>query len=325
MKKTKLFGLAALLLSMGLTACDLGGGGGGGTDGTDDGSETWVSNQETHYKVDGRGKRLSAAEPHTLVDYEGDATHVNTPATCSAPGIVYKKCTVCEKVISQDVKKLSHEFEIDPDKNTATCTEGGTLVQKCKHCGKEESKVTEALGHQLGAATTPKTGVSKAACEREGCDAAVIVLDVSKATGWNKSTTKMNAKSGADSMSTWDVAGVIDDGKYDIEVEGLMTYTSHGDRYWYNQYETDSGDNADKSTEDPFRYFFKVNDSKINPNVLDKSWKDLGYTGENDSGTPTYGYICKAVDIAGANSFSLVHGNIGFSMIISNIRLTKVA
>ena len=324
MKKTKLLGLAALLLSMGMTACDLGGGGGTDT-GTDDGKETWVSNQETHYKVDGRGKRLSAAEPHTLVDYEGDPTHVNTPATCSAPGIVYKQCTVCEKIISQDVKKLTHEFEIDPDKNTATCTEAGTLVQKCKYCGKEESKATEALGHKLGTATTPKTGVSKAACEREGCDASVVVLDVSKATGWNKADTKMSEKSGDNSKSTWDVSGVIDDGKYDIEIEGLMSYKSHGDRYWYNMYETDTASSPDTAEQDPFRYFFKVNDATINPNVLDKTWEQLGYKGSDDSGTPTYGYVCKGVDIAGANSFSLVHGNIGFSMIISNVRLTKVA
>ena len=332
MKKTKLFGLTTLLLSLGLTAC-LGTGNNGGTgnknnqeEDVDDSELTWAGGAETHYKTDKSGNRKSEPEPHSWVEYEGDDKHIVKKATCSLPGIGYKKCSVCGKILETTLNKLNHQYEDVAGEDGATCERPGKIHKVCKLCGDEvEEDGVAALGHDLEEVSTGKEGVAKFACKRENCDHVEYVLDVSKATGWNKATTKMNGKSSPDNMSTWDVAGVIADGTYKIQVEGLMSYTSHGDRYWYNMYETDTASSPDKSTEDPFRYFFKVNDATINPDVLDKTWADLGFTGENDSGTPVYGDIVNTAVINGANTFSLCHGNIGFSLIISKVKLIKIA
>ena len=333
MKKTKLFGLTALLLSLGLSGCVGVGDPGNNNNGKGntktttpvDGELEWVGTAETHYQVDAKGNKQSEPAPHELVDYAGDANHVNKPATCKSPGIVYKQCSVCKKIVSVELARLKHNYEEVDSDNPATCTKAGEIKKVCSLCGDTITETAnEPLGHHLVEAATGKTGVSKSACDRNNCGYVEYVLDVAQATGWNKATTKMNGKTSPDNQSSWDVAGVIDDGHYDIQIEGLMSYTSHGDRYWYNMYETDTASSPDKSTEDPFRYFFKVNDSTINPNVLDKTWKDLGYLGENDSGTPVFGDVCKNVEITGANTFSLMHGNIGFSMIISKVKLIKV-
>ena len=102
---------------------------------------SWVATKETHYMVDNRGTRISAPEPHNLVDYEGDATHVNQPATCEKAGVQYKKCVVCSKVVSQEIKKLEHDF-VDYDGDStyvnipATTTSAGVQYKKCTLCGK---------------------------------------------------------------------------------------------------------------------------------------------------------------------------------------------
>ena len=334
MKKTKLFGLTTLLLSLGLTAClgtnDGGGGGGGGNTNTtvdpNDPDLSWSGGAETHYKTDKSGNRVTEPEAHSWVEYKGDDRHKVKEATCKLPGIGFKQCSVCLKIVETTTPKLNHDYENVAGDDAATCERAGIIHKVCTMCGDE---ITEdgvpALGHDLQAAETGKAGVSKFTCKREGCTHVEYVLDVSKATGWNKATTKMNGKSSPDNMSTWDVAGAIEDGTYKIQVEGLMSYTSHGDRYWYNMYQTDTASSPDTADQDPFRYFFKVNDTTINPDVLDKTWADLGFTGENDSGTPVYGDIVNSAVINGANTFSLVHGNIGFSLIISNVKLIKIA
>ena len=329
MKKRKLFGLTTLLLSLGLTACP------GGTDTTDPdeivGELQWVSTAETHYQVDGRGTRKSAAEPHDLVDYEGDATHVNQPATCSSPGIVYKKCTVCGKVVSNDLKKLDHEFEMIMKEDSATCKVPGTIYRKCKNCSKETQETsTVPLEHHIVFEDTGKAGVSKGACDNGDCEVVQYIFDISKATGWNKADTKMNGTNGTNDKSTWDVNGVLEDGTYDIEVEGKMSYSSHSDRKWYNMAkpslcinntkEETATSNPDTTDQSDYRYYFVINSSTtINPTIT-ASWGDLGYSADS----PSYGKICTSINISGASSFSLMHGNIGYSMIISNIKLTKV-
>ena len=337
MKKKGFLSLGTFLLLFGLTACPMGGGNNnnGGDDGGDDGSSvvegSYMGVNDGHYKVDSKGNRLGKLEEHVLVESEGDSAHTPVPATCALPGKGYKKCTVCGRFVSYTIPKLAHDYQpsSDPAK-AATCTKPGEV--ECTQCG-ETKESGKPLGHLLTEEASGIDGVKKEICTRDGCTGGEITLDVSKAAGWNKSTEKMNGKSSPDNKSTWNVAGVLEDGVYDIQIEGLMTYTSHGDRKWYNMakanlcvnntVEETATSDPDTTGQDDYRYYFKVNDSTtINPTIKE-SWSELGFAGNNDDGSPAYGYICKDVTISGATSFCLYHGNIGYSMIISNVKLIK--
>ena len=104
-----------------------------------------------------------------------------------------------------------------------------------------------------------------------------------------------------------------------------MSYSSHSDRYFYNQWENDTASSPDKETESPFRYFFKLNDTTVvNPSTT-KSWGELGYEGSNDGGSPKFAAVVDEVNISGLTKFSAFHGDIGYSMIVSRIRLVKIA
>ena len=340
MKKKGFLSLGTFLLLFGLTACPIGGGGGSGNGGDigDGGGEvaegSYMGTNDGHYKVDSKGNRMGKMEDHVLVDSDGDATHTPIAATCALPGRGYKKCTVCGRFVDYTIPKLAHDYQpsSDPAK-AATCTTAGEV--ECSMCG--DSKASgKPLGHLLTEEASGIDGVKKERCTRDGCTGGEVTLDVSKAAGWNKSTTKMNGTTAPDTpenKSTWNVAGVLEDGVYDIQIEGLMTYTSHGDRKWYNMAkpelcvnntaEETATSNPDTTSQDNYRYYFKVNDSvEIDPTEK-ASWSELGFAGENDNGSPVYGYICKNVTISGATSFCLYHGNIGYSMIISNVKLIK--
>jgi len=327
MKKKRLFSLATILLSLSISGCFS-----TGTKTDDDDDKvtegTYMGVEKGHYKVDSKGNRLGDMEDHVLVDSNGDDKHKPVAATCALPGKGYKKCTVCGRFVEYAIPKADHNWvaSTDPAK-AASCTRAG--VEECSMCGLTR-ETGKPMGHQLVPDTSNIDGVTKEKCTRDGCTGGTVTLDISKAAGWNDATTKMNGKSSPNNKSTWNVAGVLEDGIYDIQIEGVMSYSSHGDRKWYNMAkaelcinntveESDSLDSPDTTKEDDYRYFFKVNDSTvINPTVKE-SWSDLGYGAE----TPAYGYICKDVTISGATSFCLYHGNIGFSMIISNIKLIK--
>ena len=283
----------------------------------------WISTSEFHYIIDANtGNKISEGEPHEFVDYEGD-TYVNIPPTCQNTGTSYKKCSVCGKIVAEEIEKLEHDFK--EVYSSASCDQGGYSYQVCNSCGMEKTAAIPVT-HHLVQTSTNKAGVTKYSCDRNNCNYAEYVLDIAEATGWNKPTVKMNGKEAPDNQSSWDVAGVIEDGFYDIQIEALMTYESHGDRYWYNMWETDTASTPDNAYEDPFRYYFKINDETvINPNVLDKNMRELGYLGANLSdSTPVFGDICKNVEITDATSFSLMHGNISYSMIISKVKLIKI-
>ena len=289
----------------------------------EDEDEIWVANSETHYKVNSTGKRISASEPHTFVDYDGDANHVNRSATCTEKGVKYKKCSICGKIVAEDTEALSHDFETVASDSTVTCTQSGILVEVCKRCNVRRDTNSNALGHNLVSHSTGKAGVTKNICDRAGCNYVEYILDISQASGWNQPTVKMNGKNGTNDKSNWDVTGVIDDGTYDIFLEAKLTDGGHKNRCWHNMSENDPtpNNNPDKSTEDPYRYFFKINDATIiNPNVTD-NWETIGYT----SSSSVFGAIVNNANISGASSFSLVHGNIGYSLIISKVKLVKVS
>ena len=332
MKKRRLIGLVTLLMSLGISGCGFGGGGGGDGGGND--KEEYVATKDGHYKLVG-GEKVGDLEPHILEASEGDKNHVPVAATCEKIGKGYKKCTICNRYVEEVIPALGHDWQNQASgENAATCTEAGVIDLACSRCDAvKHEEGSRPLGHQLTAVDTGVDGITKGRCTRDGCTGGEVILDVSKASGWNKATTKMNGKTAPDNESIWNVAGIVEDGVYDIQVEGLMTYTSHGDRKWYNmakaglcidnQVEETASSNPDTDDQSDYRYFFKVNSSvTINPTVKD-DWSALGFEGENNSGSPVYGDVCKNVSINGATTFSLMHGDIGYSMIISKVKLIK--
>ena len=290
----------------------------------------YVASRQGHYRIiDGQ---KGPVEEHYLLPYE-DEKHIPIEPTCDKAGKSFKRCEICRYVLTVEIPAIGHSFEQITEVK-ATCEQAGSVNLKCVNCGYIETKTTEPLGHNLTVVDTGIDGVNKFKCSRNGCGATIFWLDITKASGWNKADTKMSGKVEPDNKSTWNVEGVIEDGTYDIYVEGLMTYASHGNRKWYNMSKSDlcvDGDQdannsqgtADKTSEDDYRYFFKVNDSKIiNPNVTD-NWVTLGFGSQSNNDEPTFGAICRYVTISGATTFSLVHCNIGYALIISGIYLVK--
>ena len=157
------------------------------------------------------------------------------------------------------------------------------------------------------------------------CGDVAYRLDIADATGWNDPATKMNGKTAPSNQSEWDVTGVLPAGDYSIGIIGLMSYASHGDRCWYNMWETDTASTPDTQDQDPFRYFFKVNGGEaINPDVT-ATWTELGYEGQDGSGAFQFGMAVTSYTLAeGATTFDLLHGNIGYSLIIQSIRLIQL-
>ena len=295
--------------------------------------EGYIATSEGHYKI--KNGKKDAFEPHEYIPYEGDDKHIPIEATCEKAGKSFNICTVCKKIQSVEIAPIGHHMvKIASTEVNATCIQEGYFECKCANCGLIDYRVLPALGHNLTEISTGIDGVNKYRCSRSTCGATVLWLDITKASGWNKADTKMSEKTEPNNKSTWNVQGTIEDGNYDIYVEGLMNYASHGNRKWYNMSKSDlcvDGDQdangaqgtADKTSEDDYRYFFKINHSKIiNPNVTD-NWVTLGFGSADNGDEPTFGAICRNVNISGATSFSLIHGNIGYSLIISGIYLVK--
>ena len=199
MKKAKLIGLTALLLSFGATGCF------GTNPGGDPGTETepagYVGTNENHYKVDSKGNRIGEPEPHTLVDSEGDAKHQPVAATCTKIGKGYKKCTICEKFVEYTIPQLQHNYapSTDPDK-AATCTRAGLEVCTLCNATRETGK---ALGHNwtadgdVAGAGANDAAVKKNKCTR--CNAASYVIDIqtAKLSLGASSSWKTNPSTGA--------------------------------------------------------------------------------------------------------------------------------
>ena len=157
--------------------------------------------------------------------------------------------------------------------------------------------------------------------EKWGTDATkkAYRLDITDATGWNTSESKMNAKSGDNSKSTWTVAG-IPNGTYEIDMSVKMTSSSHSNRYWFNHAlnnKDDNGNPPDGATEDPFRYFIELNGTAAYPTTT-QTW---GEQGLSNSAFKTANEVINKVAVSGLTTFAMRHGNIGYSLIIQSVRL----
>ena len=290
--------------------------------------ENYVGTNDGHYKIDSKGNRLSKMEAHELIDTAGDKTHVPVAATCSLPGRGYKKCTVCGRFVDYTIPKLDHDYQpsSDPDR-AATCTKPGEV--ECTMCHK--IKEAPPIGHQISEMNTGINGVKIAKCYACGLSNCGVVLYVSGASGWNQPSIAMDGRSSPNNKSTWNVSGILEDGYYNIEIEAILDVASYSDRKWYNMakanlcvnntVEETATSNPDTTSQDDYRYYFKVNDSVIINPTVKETWGELGFGGDYSS-PYRYGFICKGVAISGADTFSLCHGNIDYPLIINSVKLT---
>lgn len=147
-----------------------------------------------------------------------------------------------------------------------------------------------------------------------------ITLNIADATGWHDPNTKWSTSSSSQT-ATWNINGVLEAGSYKVSIVCKMTSESHGSRYFYNQYETDKGSNPDTSSQDPYRYWLEIGNEKFYPTNT-KSWSDNGMS---KSSFTTVEYISNMTIPTGAASITMVHGNIGYSLIIQSVKFEKIA
>ena len=150
------------------------------------------------------------------------------------------------------------------------------------------------------------------------CSLTAYRFDIADAAGWSNPNEKMNGKTSPNNASTWSLEG-LPVGKYRVDINAQMTYSSHASRYWYNQAiagnetSTSSGDSLD---EDAFRYWVEVDDVITNPDAED----NFGELGLSDSSANTVSFISEVEVKAGAQNLVFKHGNIGYSVIVKYLR-----
>ena len=115
-------------------------------------ASTWSSDDTQHWhacSVPGcplNGKIDAAA--HTFGDWVE-----NKAATCSAKGERQHTCTVCGKVVKEEVEKIAHTYPNDgayTQTKAPTCTEAGSKERQCSVCEEKDVQVVPALGHDFG-------------------------------------------------------------------------------------------------------------------------------------------------------------------------------
>jgi len=180
MKKTKLIGLAGLLLSLGVVGC-------GENDQPDNPDEPaqcehewsdWKTDATKHWKECSKcGEKKSEAE-HKYSSVAKDQTGV-TRATCVADGKVKKACTCgLEQIV--DETKLGHDMQ-DAGAEAegyvaANCQQEGVMPTKCSRCTETGTRAIEQTDHNYEAVTEADAAavaasgkVAKAAtCEEDG-------------------------------------------------------------------------------------------------------------------------------------------------------------
>ena len=301
--KKKLFTTLALFAALAITAC----GGKAGANSSEQGSEhvheaaedaEWQNNATKHWKEckDGDGAKVDEAS-HTFQAVPAESV----AATCAAPGKEVKICTVCGYKSETVLDQLEHSFVADGD---AT---GKVHPEKCNN----------------------------------NCQTKAYRFEVSEAEGWNKATTKWNARttdaSNNQVEASWALeAGQLPAGKYQVYLEATMSYDSHSSRYLFNQnktvnptkpdgtaYPDDSSDNPDGAAESKWRYYFAVNGQDVFPDTS-KTLGEIGYHGGSGA-EKVFGLVLSEITIpAGATSFSAKHGDIGYSLIVSAVRLVEI-
>ena len=286
--KRKLLAVFTLFASLTLvTAC-------GGS--TNNNEPSWQSDKTYHWKEDEEGEKVEKAK-HTMVKVDAECVE----ATCEAPGKTVKACSVCGYRTEETIAQKEHNIVNDGD---AT---GKVHPEKCSN----------------------------------GCNLKAYRFDISEAEGWNKDTTKWNAKTTDSSNNQvealWTLeAGQLPAGDYEVYLEATMSRDSHSSRYLFNEnkevnpkkpdgtdFPDQSSSSPDGANESKWRYYFAVNGVDVFPDTS-KTLGEIGYSG-GDGATPAFGLVLSKITIpADVTSFSAKHGDIGYSLIVSRVRLVEI-
>lgn len=280
----------------------------------------------------------TSSKKHTH-KWEQDPDKTNKEATCTEEGIKYEKCE-CGETRETTVNKKDHNFVADTSKTNvpATCETEGVNYFKCANCTATKEEKVPATGH-IFEDNGPATGKVHPEIDN-GCNTHAYRFDISEATGWNTPETKWNVKSGDNAQASWALEeGQLPAGKYKVYLEAVMSYTSHGNRYLFNEnkevhpknpvtgedFPDQSSSDPDTATQSPWRYYFSVNNgADIYPDAS-VTLGELGYLGSNDGGSPKFALVLSEITIPeGATSFEARHGNIGYSLIVSRVRLVEI-
>ena len=237
--------------------------------------------------------------------------------TCTEWGVKERYCEKCGSLESEkiDVDLIDGHFWLADlvSEKEATCQEEGYTGQMyCKYCYTfKEGRVLSKTKHEFDNLEYLKPGVTCSKCL--GCKYFEYVFDISSASGYHIPQMTMIETTGENSMSTWDVSGLIKSGTYNVKLEICLTYSSYKTLKWYNmakpelcinnEVEDINGD-FDNVSDDDFRFYLKINDSCIYPNVT-KNWEDLGYSIDGFK----YGDFIYNVSLSNVKTISLVHGN----------------
>ena len=77
---------------------------------------------------------------------------------------------------------------------------------------------------------------------------------------------------------------------------------------------------SDTATDDDYRYFIRVDETVYNPTTKD-SWSTLGLS---NTEFKKVDFVAKIVVTASSQKITIAHGNIGYSLLVNGIQLTKI-
>ncbi|MBP5091082.1 MAG: hypothetical protein J6328_00775 [Bacilli bacterium] len=95
----------------------------------------WETNEEGHWHpatCEHTSQKGSYAA-HTLVDWDGDATHVPAAATCTTPGKAFKKCSTCGHIKEIAIPALGHDFDMVPESTVTEADKTEWYKVACSH------------------------------------------------------------------------------------------------------------------------------------------------------------------------------------------------
>ena len=232
--------------------------------------------------------------------------------TCCEQGTRERTCMDCSKIETAtiDVDTVyGHNWLSDPTMDSEpTCQkEGMTGSKYCDRCYERKAgTVVPKINHEVNY-DAEIIDLQQSKCSN--CDYYEYRLQIYCATGYKTPDLPMDG----DQTSTWNIGGRIKSGTYNIKICGKLSDQNYQNLKWYNMSKSelcinneveDFDGQYDNTSQDDYRYYLKINESNIYPNVT-KSWGEIGL--ENTQiGTCEF---INNVSISNVNTISLVHGN----------------
>ena len=165
----------------------------------------WSSDDENHWHACTAigcptGKLDVAA--HTFGDWVE-----NKAATCKEAGERQHTCTVCGKVVKEEIAKLAHTFGAPYDVVPATCQAAGSQKKKCSVCEEVVEEVLPKADHNFGEAVVNNaagegyiatTGHNCSVCEKGALRWSALDYDqTASSSGLDRQATYVRFGSGA--------------------------------------------------------------------------------------------------------------------------------